>query len=804
MLWAHPMVGAPPHSSWLLWSLWLWVCSLSPALAQEPWSPWSGIGPFPYSWDKGAENPLPFRTLERFELDGAGPDPAVSHKGRDKLKRSWSRLADPFGASTATDVGRIEIVKALPETTDVQNARVFLHRSYTTAVRRRLPLMLGSDDGVRVWWNGKLCVDQQVQRALKVGDALVELNAAPGMNHLLVEVSQVGGGFGFQVIEPHEAPPAAVDEAIERGVRWLLDEQFIDGSWDAHAGYRGGHAAYTAYVLLKMGVPPEHPGVRKAMAYSRTHGGDFTYSAACDVLALAEMGDRGDREWMERRVDQLVDWQESSGLFGYPLHPDGNARHAPDLSNTLFVALAFKAAASREVKIPTKTWQNMVKGTLRNIGRSREIELKNGGKGEIAGFYYWPGKAVTGSMTTAGLSILKLAEGAAGKRIARGDRTKMKEARARGLAWLGENLDYSKNPGEGGHHYFFLYGIERVASLLGLNEIGGKDWYAEGANYLITIQDAAGHWGKAPKVDTLLALLFLKRASLPLSGRRSSLPPPTYASSLDGGDVLLRAQGRSRLSMYVSEFSQAALQAHARKGEEMEGLRIRKVEYLVQDAGRKDPPTLLGTIAGDPDVPSGTKRFPYSHAFHLNGTWYLSCRVHVATEVEAETDVILTSEPIGVTVESIFNTSHRRYPGDVAANRFRETPPKLEVSSSTPGTPTSVIDGLYRTSWTAKADDTEPWIRLTLRRPQRGGRLLLTHARPRLKHSGDRRVSRVAVILDKKLKLVVEVDPHVMTKTEIDLRKERFKTLELRILDSIGTTAGAGVGFSEIELVYDR
>jgi hypothetical protein len=256
--------------------------------------------------------------------------------------------------------------------------------------------------------------------------------------------------------------------------------------------------------------------------------------------------------------------------------------------------------------------------------------------------------------------------------------------------------------------------------------------------------------------------------------------------------------------MYVSEFSQAALQAHARKGEEKEGLRVRKVEYLAQDAGRRDPPTLIGTIAGDPDLPSGTERFPHSHVFPVNGTWYLSCRVHVAAEVEAEADVLLTSEPIGVTVESIFNNSHRRYSGDVAANRFRKTPPTLEVSSSTPGTPVSVIDGLYRTSWTAKADDAEPWIRLTLRRPQRGGRLLLTHARPRLKHSGDRRASRVAVILDKKLKLVVEVDPHVMTKTEIDLRKERFKTLELRILDSIGSTAGAGVGFSEIELVYDR
>ena len=115
----------------------------------------------------------------------------------------------------------------------------------------------------------------------------------------------------------------------------------------------------------------------------------------------------------------------------------------------------------------------------------------------------------------------------------------------------------------------------------------------------------------------------------------------------------------------------------------------------------------------------------------------------------------------------------------------------------------NLIDGTYRTSWLATNTDSVPSIRFELRRSVRGGVLVFTHADPRLRHAGNRRVSRVAVRFDGKEELVSDIDPYILQKTALDLGKRRFKTLEVEILDTVGPTAGA-VGFSEITLLSKR
>jgi len=67
---------------------------------------------------------------------------------------------------------------------------------------------------------------------------------------------------------------------------------------------------------------------------------------------------------------------------------------------------------------------------------------------------------------------------------------------------------------------YFLWSVERVAVLYGLEKIGDKDWYRWGAEMLVANQQGEGHWegggypGSSPTIDTCLALLFLKRANL--------------------------------------------------------------------------------------------------------------------------------------------------------------------------------------------------------------------------------------------------------------------------------------------------
>ena len=99
-----------------------------------------------------------------------------------------------------------------------------------------------------------------------------------------------------------------------------------------------------------------------------------------------------------------------------------------------------------------------------------------------------------------------------------------------GLAWLSSQFTVSTNPGvgDGGWHYYYLYGLERAGALTGWTHFGKHDWYREGAEYLLGAQTADGFWPEAPaqdlnatwqmrSVQTCFALLFLRRATLPPS-----------------------------------------------------------------------------------------------------------------------------------------------------------------------------------------------------------------------------------------------------------------------------------------------
>lgn len=74
------------------------------------------------------------------------------------------------------------------------------------------------------------------------------------------------------------------------------------------------------------------------------------------------------------------------------------------------------------------------------------------------------------------------------------------------------------NPKLGDRDLYFLWSLERVGVVYGLDKIGGVDWYQHGADLLIPSQSADGSWGgqggNGPEVDTAFALLFLARSNL--------------------------------------------------------------------------------------------------------------------------------------------------------------------------------------------------------------------------------------------------------------------------------------------------
>jgi hypothetical protein len=69
----------------------------------------------------------------------------------------------------------------------------------------------------------------------------------------------------------------------------------------------------------------------------------------------------------------------------------------------------------------------------------------------------------------------------------------------------------------GDRDLYFLWSVERVGVIYGLEKIGNVDWYDLGAEELVGSQNISGSWGRGGRgaeVDTAFALLFLARSNL--------------------------------------------------------------------------------------------------------------------------------------------------------------------------------------------------------------------------------------------------------------------------------------------------
>jgi hypothetical protein len=129
------------------------------------------------------------------------------------------------------------------------------------------------------------------------------------------------------------------------------------------------------------------------------------------------------------------------------------------------------------------------------------------------------------SMTTAGLAslvTLKWALEGSGGYPAK----KVDQAIRDAAAYIAHRWKLGAYPD---HEYYLLYGLERAGAMTGCPFFGKHDWYVEGGEWILSKQNENGSWGKAGPVankglgtpesslpDTSFALLFLKRASVPL------------------------------------------------------------------------------------------------------------------------------------------------------------------------------------------------------------------------------------------------------------------------------------------------
>ncbi len=472
-----------------------------------------------------------------------------------------------------------------------------------------------------------------------------------------------------------------IDRAIDTGVEYLLSRQQRDGSWAfLQDQFPNGQTALAVYTLLKCDFPPNHPAVVRGLAFLDQTEPKETYSLACQVMALQASGAPGSKAKIAKLVKTLLKWQEK-GAWGYP-------EWRTDLSNTQYGALALRAAHHAGIKVSKKTVSAMIKAALNSQEKAKTISLpappdgvnpkasrdsygktpsgleydRSGRSGKVAGFFYEKGsvRQPTGSMTTAGLGVLLICNQIMAGKMSGTMRTRMSSAVRSGLNWFRKNWAVDKNPGMAArHHYYYLYGLERVGSLLQEEILADHPWYFEGAKWLVSNQGGDGSWldqegnpflppnntVRYHEHVTCFALLFLKRAtrsSGSTGDKKERRGFKTYEAVATEYPVSLRGTGAATLSIWVSGFGKKVIAEHEGSG----GIRVTKVQYFVDGS-------LVETIVGDSQKPWKFEKYPLKYAFKKPGKFKVTAKVFIraATATDKEERPLVVLEAPGFTAE---------------------------------------------------------------------------------------------------------------------------------------------------------
>lgn len=340
-----------------------------------------------------------------------------------------------------------------------------------------------------------------------------------------------------------EIDAVAVSRSIDRGIEYLRKTQTPRGNWEEYGGQSCGLSALCTLAWVNAGVSRRDPDFIRAMEYLRKCEPQQTYAVSLQTLVFCAVGALEDMPQIRRNVSWLVRQQQgandpNAGGWNYGFGRGGQQRGNGDPSNAQFAVLALGAAAERGVKIDTKVFQSAAEYW-------RRLQLRHGG-------WSYGGSRPSGSMTCAGIASLLICGSSLNdlddaKNAARMnccDDADADEALERGLEFLGKVFSIQANPGgEMLSYYYYLYAVERVGRLSGRRLIGNRDWYREGAERLVNLQDKfQGFWQGGGVVEsnrdvsTSFALLFLAKGKRQVVVGR--LDHPSLRSSGDAADSL--------------------------------------------------------------------------------------------------------------------------------------------------------------------------------------------------------------------------------------------------------------------------
>ena len=352
--------------------------------------------------------------------------------------------------------------------------------------------------------------------------------------------------------------PKLVGAAIQRGAEWLRKTHA--GSFETETFH--SVPELVVLTLHHAGVDRKDPVYLEGLAVIETCPLKHTYRVATLAMALSRINPYKYRARLAHCAQWLVDTQLADGSWGYPGAMQGRSKRtkalevkapvteeqakggpkaepiqivrsmpveklagmAGDISNTQFAILGLRACREARIEMPKETWELARDWTVNHQQEDGSWGYDHAGERDEAGY---------ASMTAACACGIALCQHALKKS------PKSHKSIKKATAWLKKHWTPDDNAGINDSvfippstwHCYHLYSVERAGRVLGWKKLGKRDWYAQGAWWLLDNQETDGSWNDTrgdttarrppylQTADTCFAILFLSLATPPLTGK---------------------------------------------------------------------------------------------------------------------------------------------------------------------------------------------------------------------------------------------------------------------------------------------
>ena len=116
--------------------------------------------------------------------DIGGETAARPQEGQQTAGKTWTKASQAMPIDLLAAFGRQE------------NCVAYAYLEFESSSEQQAALKLGSDDGIRVWLNGELLLSHHAARVVNADDEALIVTLQPGVNRLLLKITQVSGNWG--------------------------------------------------------------------------------------------------------------------------------------------------------------------------------------------------------------------------------------------------------------------------------------------------------------------------------------------------------------------------------------------------------------------------------------------------------------------------------------------------------------------------------------------------------------------------------------------------------------------------------